>query len=157
MSAHPHHWEGTSIWPLLWVEVKYGAFPLRGTARYGSVQFTFGGFPLGTVPGTWYFFYYHLGRGSKRSVLLPKPGMKTLLITDWPEKIFITVSLNLRYETQHRSARFKSAQPAKDQTQLLFEQMHLLYQPQNGCFVVCWGSTDVPLIDCRGADLARAE
>ncbi len=34
----------------------YGAFPLHGTARYGSVRFTFGGFPLGTVPGTWYFF-----------------------------------------------------------------------------------------------------
>ncbi len=30
----------------------YGAFPLHGTARYGSVRFTFGGFPLGTVPGT---------------------------------------------------------------------------------------------------------
>ncbi len=31
----------------------YGAFPLHGTARYGSLL---GGFPLGTVPGTWYFF-----------------------------------------------------------------------------------------------------
>ncbi len=30
----------------------YGAFPLHGTARYGTVRFTFGGFPLGTVPGT---------------------------------------------------------------------------------------------------------
>ncbi len=29
-----------------------GAFPLHGKARYGSVQLTFGGFPLGTVPGT---------------------------------------------------------------------------------------------------------
>ncbi len=29
------------------------AFPLHGTARYGSLL---GGFPLGTVPGTWYFF-----------------------------------------------------------------------------------------------------
>ncbi len=27
----------------------YGAFPLHGTARYGSLL---GGFPLGTVPGT---------------------------------------------------------------------------------------------------------
>ncbi len=34
-------------------------------------------------------------------------------------------------------ARFKSAQPAKDRTQL---------------FVVCWGSTNVPLVDSRGAD-----
>ncbi len=30
-------------------------FQCYGTARYGSVRFTFGGFPLGTVPGTWYF------------------------------------------------------------------------------------------------------
>ncbi len=28
----------------------FGAFPLHGTARYGSFL---GGFPLGTVPGTW--------------------------------------------------------------------------------------------------------
>ncbi len=27
-----------------------------------------------------------------------------------------------------------------------------LYQPKNVCFVVCWGSTDVPLVDSRGAD-----
>ncbi len=30
-----------------------GAFPLHGTVRYGSLL---GGFPLGTVSGTWYFF-----------------------------------------------------------------------------------------------------
>ncbi len=32
----------------------------------------------------------------------------------------------MRHETQHIPARFKSAQPAKDRTQLLFEQAHLL-------------------------------
>ncbi len=32
----------------------------------------------------------------------------------------------------------------------------LLYQPKNSCFVVCLGSTYVPLIDSRGADIARA-
>ncbi len=58
MSAHPHHWEGTSIWPLLWVEVKYCAFPLCGTARYGSVQFTFGGFSTGY--STWYMVLFLL-------------------------------------------------------------------------------------------------
>ncbi len=31
-----------------------------------------------------------------------------------------------------------------------------LYQPKNSCFVVCWGSTDIPLVDSRGADPARA-
>ncbi len=32
--------------------VAYGAFPLHGTVQYGTLW----GFPLGTVPGTWYFF-----------------------------------------------------------------------------------------------------
>ncbi len=31
-----------------------------------------------------------------------------------------------------------------------------LYQPKNVCFVVCWGSTGVLLVDSRGADSARA-
>ncbi len=31
-----------------------------------------------------------------------------------------------------------------------------LYQPKKGCFVVCGGSTDIPLVDSRGADPARA-
>ncbi len=31
-----------------------------------------------------------------------------------------------------------------------------LHQPKNSCFVVCWGSTDVPLVDSRSADPARA-
>ncbi len=44
--------------------------------------------------------------------------METLLITDWPKIIVITVSLNLRHENQHRPARFKSAQPAKDRKHL---------------------------------------
>ncbi len=35
------------------IRTPIGAFPLHGTARYGSLL---GGFPLGTVPGTWYFF-----------------------------------------------------------------------------------------------------
>ncbi len=34
-------------------EWSYGAFLLHGTAWYGSLL---RGFPLGTVPGTWYFF-----------------------------------------------------------------------------------------------------
>ncbi len=33
--------------------LSYGAFSLHGTVQYGSLL---GGFPLGTVPGTWYFF-----------------------------------------------------------------------------------------------------
>ncbi len=48
-----------------------GAFPLHGTARYGSVRFTFGGFPLGTVPGTWYFFSTFLVLFSTTSAEVP--------------------------------------------------------------------------------------
>ncbi len=42
--------EKQTIWML---KENNGAFPLHGMARYGSIL---GGFPLGTVPGTWYFF-----------------------------------------------------------------------------------------------------
>ncbi len=31
-----------------------------------------------------------------------------------------------------------------------------LHQPQNSSVVVCWGSSDVPLVDSRGADPVRA-
>ncbi len=84
----------------------------------------------------WYLvlFWYHLGRGSKWSVPLSKRDIKTPLITDWQEKIFITVSLNLRLQTQHRPARFKSAQPAKDRTQFLFEQTHLFVSTKKWLF-----------------------
>ncbi len=31
-----------------------------------------------------------------------------------------------------------------------------LHQPQNSSVVVCWGSSDIPLVDSRGADPVRA-
>ncbi len=34
----------------------YGAFPLHGTARYGTVRFTFGGFSTGYC--TWYLILF---------------------------------------------------------------------------------------------------
>ncbi len=83
----------------------------HGTVRYGSVL---GGFPLGTVPGNC-FVPPRLGFQAIRTVT--KCDVYTLLITDWPERIVITASLNLRHET-HRPARFKSAQPAKERTHL---------------------------------------
>ncbi len=43
-----------------------GAFPLHGTAWYGSVRFTFGGFSTGYCACTWYFF----------STTLVPPNMK---------------------------------------------------------------------------------
>ncbi len=35
-------------------------------------------------------------------------------------------------------------------------KLTFLYQPKNFCFIVCWGSSDVPLVDSRGVDPARA-
>ncbi len=96
----------------------------HGTVRYGSL---WGGFPLGTVPGTWYFF-------STTSVEVPcKPyryqnvtcklcwsliGLrKSSLLHHW--------TCDTRPSSTVIPARFKSAQPAKDRTQLLFKQTHI--------------------------------
>ncbi len=96
----------------------------HGTVRYGSLL---GFFPLGTVPGTWYFF-------STTSVEVPcEPyryqnvtcklywsligRRKSSLLRHW--------TCDTRPSSTARPARFKSAQPAKDRTQLLFKQMHI--------------------------------
>ncbi len=101
-----------------------GAFPLHGTARYGSLL---GGFPLGTVPGTWYFF-------STTSAEVPSEPYryqnvmcklcwsligrrKSSLLRHW--------TCDTRPSSTALPARFKSAQPAKDRTQLLFKQTHI--------------------------------
>ncbi len=58
-----------------------------------------------------------------------------------------------------RPARFKSAQPAKERTQdaaFVSTKRTFLHQPQIICFIVCWGSSDVPLVDSRGADPVMA-
>ncbi len=96
----------------------------HGTVRYGSLL---GGFPLGTVPGTWYFF-------STTSVEVPSSrtvtktwrvnsadhwmaGEKSSLLRHW--------TCDTRPSSTALPARFKSAQPAKDRTQLLFKQTHI--------------------------------
>ncbi len=95
-----------------------------GTAPYGSLL---GGFPLGTVPGTWYFF-------STTSVEVPCEPYRYQNVTCklcW-SLIGLRKSSLLRHwtcDTRPSStvlpARFKSAQPAKDRTQLLFKQTHI--------------------------------
>ncbi len=96
----------------------------HGTVRYGSLL---GGFPLGTVPGTWYFF-------STTSIEVPcEPyryqnvtcklcwsligRRKSSLLRHW--------TCDTRSSSTARPGRFKSAQPAKDRTQLLFKQTHI--------------------------------
>ncbi len=108
---------------------RYGAFPLHGTARHGTVRYgsLLGGFPLGTVPGTWYFF-------STTSVEVPssRTVTKTWRVNSadhWlageNRHYCITELATTRPSSTALPARFKSAQPAKDRTQLLFKQTHI--------------------------------
>ncbi len=127
----------------------------HGTVRYGSLL---GGFPLGTVPSTWYFF-------STTSVEVPSSRTVTktwrvnsadhwmagenrhycvteLATRDPPLKFY---PLDLNQHSQRRIGR-----------NFCLNKRTFLHQPQNSSVVVCWGSTDVPLVDSRGADPARA-
>ncbi len=127
----------------------------HGTVRYGSLL---GGFPLGTVPGTWYFF-------STTSAEVPRDPYRYQNVTCklcWSligrrkSSLLRHWTWDARPSSTALPVRFKSSQPAKDRTQLLFKQRTFLHQPQNSSVVVWWGSTDVPLVDGRGADPARA-
>ncbi len=53
--------------------------------------------------------------------------------------------LDLNQHSQRRNGR-----------KFCFNKRTFLHQPQMICFIVCWGSTDVPLVDSRGADPVRA-
>ncbi len=128
----------------------------HGTVRYGSLL---GGFPLGTVPGTWYFFsttsaevpsdpYRYQNVTCKLCWSLIGRRKSSLLLRHW--------TCDTRPSSTALPARFKSAQPAKDRTQLCLNKRIFLHQPQNSSVVVCWGSSDVPLVDSRGADPVRA-
>ncbi len=55
-------------------------------------------------------------------------------------------------DKHNRPSRFKSAQPAKDRMQRICMSTRFLNNQKNSCFVVCWGSTDVPLVHSRLAD-----
>ncbi len=120
-------------------------------ARYGSVRFTFGGFSTGysTVPGTWYFF-------STTSAVVPSDpyryqnvtcklcwsliGRRKLsLLRNWTCDMRPNIDLN--QHSQRSNGR-----------NFCLNKLTFLYQQKN----VCWGSTDVPLVDSRWADPVRA-
>ncbi len=124
----------------------------HGTVRYGSLL---GGFPLGTVPGTWYLF-------STTSAEVPSDPYryqnvtcklcwsligrrKSSLLRYWTCDMRPIDPIDLNQHSQQRSGR-----------SFCFNKRTFLHQPQIICFIVCWGSTDVPLVDSRGADPARA-
>ncbi len=138
---------------LNWSRMSYGAFPLHGTARYGSVRFTFGGFSTGYC--TWYLF------STTSAEVLSDPyryqnvtcklcwsligRRESSLLRQWTCDMRPIDPLDLNQHSQRRSGR-----------NFCFNKRTFLYQPQNSSVVVCWGSTDVPLVDSRGADPARA-
>ncbi len=127
----------------------------HGTVRYGSLL---GGFPLGTVPGTWYFFSTtsvevpssrtvtktwrvnsadHWMAGENRHYCVTELATRDPPLPPYP--------LDLNQHSQRRIGR-----------NFCLNKRTFLHQPQNSSVVVCWGSTDVPLIDSRGADPVRA-
>ncbi len=128
-----------------WPMALFHCMVRHGTVRFGTVRYgsLLGGFPLGTVPGTWYFF-------STTSAEVPSDPYRYQNVTCklcWsligPERIVIVNELatwdplDLNQHSQRRSGRT------------------FLHQPQIICFIVCWGSSDVPLVDSRGADPVR--
>ncbi len=121
----------------------------HGTVRYGSLL---GGFPLGTVPGTWYFF-------STTSAVVPSDlyryqnvtcklcwsligRRESSLLRHWTTDTRPNIyPLDLNRHRQWRIGR-----------NFCLNKRTFLYQPKN----VCWGSSDVPLVDSREADPVRA-
>ncbi len=110
------------LWPNLMA--LFHCMVRHGTVRYGSLL---GGFPLGTVPGTWYFF-------STTSAEVPSEPYRYQNVTCklcWSligrreSSLLRHWTCDTRPSSTARPARFKSAQPAKDQTQLLFKQTHI--------------------------------
>ncbi len=114
----------------------------HGTVRYGSLL---GGFPLGTVPGTWYFFSTtsvevpssrtvtktwrvnsadHWMAGEYRHYCVTELATRDPPLPPYP--------LDLNQHSQRRIGR-----------NFCLNKRTFLHQPQNSSVVVCWGSTDV--------------
>ncbi len=125
----------------------------HGTVRYGSLL---GGFPLGTVPGTFLVppqprfqasrtvtktwrvnSAVHWLAGENRHYCVTELATRDPPLQPYP--------LDLNQHSQRRIGR-----------NFCLNKRTFLHQPQNSSVVVCWGSTDVPLVDSRGADPARA-
>ncbi len=139
------------------VDVINGAFPLHGTARYGTVHF-WGVFHwvLYLVPDTFLVplrSRFHASRtvtktwrvnstdhwlaGENRHYCVTELATRDPPLQPDP--------LDLNQHSQRRIGR-----------NFCLNKRTFLHQPQNSSVVVCWGRTDVPLVDSRGADPARA-
>ncbi len=123
------------------------------TAWYGTVRFTFGGFSTGYC--TWYFF------STTSAEVLSDPyryqnvtcklcwsligRRESSLLRQWTCDMRPIDPLDLNQHSQRRSRR-----------NFCFNKRTFLYQPQNSSVIVCWGSSDVPLVDSRGADPVKS-
>ncbi len=144
---------GTARWNL----DRSGAFPLHGTARYGTVHF-WGVFHwvLYLVPDTFLVplrSRFHASRtvtktwrvnsadhwmaGENRHYCVTELATRDPPLQSYP--------LDLNQHSQRRIGR-----------NFCLNKRTFLHQPQNSSVVVCWGSSDVPLVDSRGADPVRA-
>ncbi len=145
------------IFPPSFLMDTYGAFPLHGTARYGTVHF-WGVFhwvlylvpdtflvPLRsrfqasrTVTKTWRVNSAdHWLAGENRHYCVTELAIRDPPLQPDP--------LDLNQHSQRRIGR-----------NFCLNKRTFLHQPQNSSVVVCWGRTDVLLVDGRGADPARA-
>ncbi len=117
---------------------------------------------------SWGIFHWVLYLVPGNFLVPPRPGFQAIrtITKTWrvnstdhwlAGEIVITVSLNLRHETQHiYPLDLNQHSQWRIGRNFCLKKRTFLYQPKISCFVVCWGSTDVPLVDSRGADPARA-
>ncbi len=120
-----------------------GAFPLHGMAQFRMVHF-WGGFPpprprfqtIRTITKTW--------RVNSTDHWLAREN-RHYCVTELATQDPTIDPLDLNQHSQRRIRR-----------NFCLNKCTFLYQPKNSRFVVCWGSTDVPLVDNQGADPARA-
>ncbi len=135
----------------------YGAFPLHVTARYGTVHF-------------WGVFHWVLYLVPDTFLVPPRPRFQAIRTVTKTWRVNSAdhwlAGENRHYCVTELATRDPPLQPDPlDLNQhsqrrigrnFCLNKRTFLHQPQNSSVVVCWGRTDVPLVDSRGADPARA-
>ncbi len=125
-----------------------GAFPLHDTARYGTVHF-WGVFHwvLYLVPDTFLVPLRSRFHASRTVTKTWRVNSADHWLA-WENRHYCFTELATRDPPLQSNPQ--------DLNQHSQRRINLLHQPQNSSVVVCWGSSDVPLVDSRGADPARA-
>ncbi len=136
-------------------EITNGAFPLHGTVRFGTVHF-------------WGVFHWVLYLVPDTFLVPLRSRFQASRTKTWRVN---STDHWLAGENRHYCVTELATQDPPLQPDPLDLNQHsqrriglnfclnkrtFLHQQQNSSVVVCWGSTDVPLVDSRGADPARA-